>query len=871
METGTKRTESPPRARRDLTFRVFISSTFSDLKAERDALQKDAFPRLRTYCEKHGARFQPVDLRWGVSRESSLDQQTMNICFEELERCRELSPRPNFIVLLGERYGWRPLPAQIPSAEFKDLLGAIRDEDDQKLLEGSAEVEPWTVGDQVSRVGWYREDRNAVPAEFVLQPRRIDYPEGADGNERRRIAQEEAKDWRDIETRLHGLFSMAMDAVDWPSDDPRRAKYIHSATHQEIAQGALRAIDADQHVLAYFRKVDKAPDDDADVRTFIDSGDDANKLTDLKAELQRRLPGEHQFAYSADWEDIKRRDIENNQALDLQRETDLKDLSDRVYNDLKEIIDTELAEFSLGSDLDRESEAHRTFGEERRAHFKGREDILRQVDHYVNDPSNTKPLILHGISGCGKTALMAQAVHHLKPETRNLKPVVRFIGATPESADLRALLHTLCRELEVTDIPQDMNELARAFRQRLTGVGEAGAQDGEPPETAPVVLFLDALDQLNDVENARMLYWLPRTLAPGVKLVASVLETESDQAEPDTGGPFPDDPFAMVERDERFERISISAMNRRDGEDLLSAWLAHAARTLQPEQQEHVLENFVKDGRPLYLKLAFEEARLWHSWDGLPCGADDEPGLGKGVIDVLNDMLWRLEQPQNHGRVLVEHALGNIAAAKNGLTEDELLDVLSAEDDVMQAFFQRNPDSPVVSRLPVVLWSRLYASLKPYMTVRRADGAHVMTFYHRQVRDAVEGRYLLPKNHRLSAHHRLAAYFHGLDYWAESLEAQRARARRLPPTPRPANVRKVVELTYHVLERAKLVDPESRNPDAVYRGNDGQDVKVWDAVADLLTNWQFLEAKTEADPNFDFEADRKQAEKADQSAREARE
>ena len=30
----------------------------------------------------------------------------------------------------------------------------------------------------------------------------------------------------------------------------------------------------------------------------------------------------------------------------------------------------------------------------------------------------------------------------------------------------------------------------------------------------------------------------------------------------------------------------------------------------------------------------------------------------------------------------------------------------------------------------------------------------------------------------------------------------------------------------------------------------GQDAKVWDAVADLLTNWQFLEAKAEADPNF---------------------
>jgi hypothetical protein len=31
-------------------FRVFVSSTFEDLKEERDALQRDVFPRLRKTC-----------------------------------------------------------------------------------------------------------------------------------------------------------------------------------------------------------------------------------------------------------------------------------------------------------------------------------------------------------------------------------------------------------------------------------------------------------------------------------------------------------------------------------------------------------------------------------------------------------------------------------------------------------------------------------------------------------------------------------------------------------------------------------------------------------------------------------------------------
>ncbi|MCC6797329.1 MAG: DUF4062 domain-containing protein, partial [Candidatus Hydrogenedentes bacterium] len=73
--------------RKDLTFRVFVSSTFKDLQPERNALQQHVFPKLREYCQMRRARFQAIDLRWGVSGEASLDQQTMNICIQELERC----------------------------------------------------------------------------------------------------------------------------------------------------------------------------------------------------------------------------------------------------------------------------------------------------------------------------------------------------------------------------------------------------------------------------------------------------------------------------------------------------------------------------------------------------------------------------------------------------------------------------------------------------------------------------------------------------------------------------------------------------------------------------------------------------------------
>ena len=42
---------------------LFVSSTFSDLKAERNALQEKVFPRLKQLCLSKGLRFQEIDLR----------------------------------------------------------------------------------------------------------------------------------------------------------------------------------------------------------------------------------------------------------------------------------------------------------------------------------------------------------------------------------------------------------------------------------------------------------------------------------------------------------------------------------------------------------------------------------------------------------------------------------------------------------------------------------------------------------------------------------------------------------------------------------------------------------------------------------------
>src|SRR6185503_8127033 len=87
--------------------RVFVSSTFRDMHAERDELIKRVFPQLRKLCEERAVTWSEVDLRWGITQEQSRREEVLPLCLAETQRCR-----PYFIGLLGERYGW--VPEEIP-------------------------------------------------------------------------------------------------------------------------------------------------------------------------------------------------------------------------------------------------------------------------------------------------------------------------------------------------------------------------------------------------------------------------------------------------------------------------------------------------------------------------------------------------------------------------------------------------------------------------------------------------------------------------------------------------------------------------------------------------------------------------------------
>jgi WD40 repeat protein len=649
------------------TFRVFISSTFEDLKAERDALQREVFPKLRKLCEANNARFQAIDLRWGVRDEAALDQQTIEICLREIERCQQTGIKPNFIVLLGERYGWCPLPARIEAEEFT------------RVRDRAAETDMRLIDD------WYVRDDNAVPPEFLLKLRTGEFTD---------------KDrWGGVEQRLHRILREAAREAGLTPESLIR--YEASATHQEILKGLGKSAEDRKHVFAFLRE-------------SAEGTAEGPELAALKQELRNKLPADNIHPFSAN---------------------EINKLCADVESKLCAVILAETGRFTSRPALDLEIEAHEKFALDRANHFTGRTSILKGIGKHIRK-HKPHPLVVHGLSGCGKSAIMAKAAALAKQAAPDAVQIQRFIGVTPDSSSGVSLLSSLCQQLSreygiTEEAPIGFQPLVAAFHERIA---RATAEK-------PLVIFLDALDQLREDDEARSFTWLHQNQPPHVSLIVSTTEI----------------PAGLTSA----AHVAVKEFPARHAKKVLMAWLADAKRTLRWRQRRKVLKGFAKSRLPLYLKLAFEEARRWRSFDDVEnCELCSDVG---SMIDMLFN---RLSAEANHGPILVNRGLGYLAAAHFGLTEDEMLDVLTADDAVWSDFDKRKHHEVSERRLPVVVWSRLSLDLEPYLTERAAPGGNVISFFHRQLTERVEAT-LLVGGETQARHHDLAGYFSTKPAWLD--------------------------------------------------------------------------------------------------------
>ena len=681
---------------------------------------------------------------------------------------------------------------------------------------------------------WYWLDLNAVPGIYYLQPRRDKFAD---------YSIWESK----VERPLRAILQKAVSKM--KISDNAIEKYFASATEQEIIKGALNVADSKEHIFCFYRNIENFEnmiqnmDSDPTAKDFVNTdqhgkydGTAGHNQKELKNRL-KNLPPREIFEYSVKWVGSSKKENLLGKLFKRNRKSDdkqflrgisfdhLNRLCEDVYRSLSTVILEEVEKIQQVEEIDQEIEEHNTFYRSIAKSFMGRRDILKMIHRYIDETSNPM-LVVYGDSGSGKSALMAKALEEALEESKVRHPeyllLYRFIGVTPGSMELRDLLESLCQQLykkleierfklaeleKISDLEKDANKKRMAIESKYMlphEVTELQSKFIELIKLVPskLILFLDSLDQLSPNDKIYASDWLPKELLPNVRVIVSTVQSDGPEGEFLTSltGTLLGSSF-----------LKLPDLEQSEAEALLRKWLIDAKRTLQDEQWEEVLEKFSQCPLPLYLKLAFEESCKWRYYAEKPAGGNMWRRLGNNIEGVIKDMLTRLEDPTNHGSVLVSRSLSYLAASKNGLSEKEMIDILSLDDEVIASFRSRSLRSPNINNLPIVVWSRLYLDLKPYLTERNADNSLLLTFYHRQFEKTIAKTYLT-KEMRLYAHRQIAKYF-SRKFSDDTLNVETIESNR-------PDYRKVSELPYQQTFG-----------------------ELWNDLCSTLTNLSFVEEK----------------------------
>jgi small GTP-binding protein len=718
------------------TFRVFISSTFRDMTTERNALHTIVYPKLQDFCLAHNCRFQFIDLRWGITEDAALNQQTVKICLTELERCQHISPRPNFIFILGDRYGSRPLPPEIMASEFDAILYSISGTQEEQNHARSL------------LTTWYREDKNATPPLYQLIPRENDYQKN--------------DIWGPIEQQINYVFQNTVSRMNF--DPKSSAKYLCSITEQEIIKGVFEVPDAKAHVFGFIRSTIASTTIQTDIKTS-ESLEDVVKLNNLKQRLREHL-GSHVFDYLVESvesvESIKSvepvESIKSVESIESIHENTSNSYVDQfcldVYTSLERIIMEEIRKKENVKEIERELAHHENILLEKSKFFIGRNDSLQEIQQHIQTnmaEKLNKVIMVLGQGGVGKSAFLAKSIEKI----RNMGVIIlyRFLGTTPNSSTKFSLLTSICEELylKLNFEGDKQSQIDELYIRKKTTTNQAEIieidskirqiiQDYAIPQQydpllltyhrflnfacqkKDIIVLLDALDQLEDLHSIADLNKIIENVPKNLSQIFSV-RTEIYQK--------------MVFNVIPCKIIELQRMNDTDANSLLHIWLQNVSRTLQDDQLSLILNKFRNNGLPLYLKIIFEEARQWKSYSSLKSVFIEDT-----VDGAIRSFFSRLSNNKNINPLLISRSLSYLVRSRNGLAETELIDILSLDEDVWADFIKGVYAEPLERKLPIIIWLRLFYEIEPFISFTGNQGLTLMKLYHREFESVVNDVYL---------------------------------------------------------------------------------------------------------------------------------
>lgn len=367
-----------------------------------------------------------------------------------------------------------------------------------------------------------------------------------------------------------------------------------------------------------------------------------------------------------------------------------EDLANQVEEAFINLIDTLFPEGNL-SELEKERIGQRSFLNQLCQNYIKDEKNFETLDAWLAD-DEIRQFVITGASGLGKSALVANWLKEkLGDSGCKYNIIYHFTGNGGSESNSEHITRSLINEINDLygwESSVDGDKLENLFL-KVSSVG-----------VKPLLIVIDAINQIIDVDNSKLLNWLP-VPTRGIKILFSTLE---------------DDRTMEVFKNRHYSIFTLQALDIERRSQLVKSYLKLYAKSLAAEQVERIVISSQCENT-LVLKTLLDELINFGIYEKLDERIDYY--LAAETIDgFYQALLANYENDYREYNVtFVKHILSLILLSREGLNEEEILNIIKVKP---------------------VYWSQFYCSFRSHFIIK----CGLIKFSHNYIVEALFNRYV---------------------------------------------------------------------------------------------------------------------------------
>lgn len=336
---------------------------------------------------------------------------------------------------------------------------------------------------------------------------------------------------------------------------------------------------------------------------------------------------------------------------------------------------------------------------------------LIAINNFIDSPSK-QLLLITGKSGSGKSSLLAYWISTQAKEysEKGVDSIYHFVGSGGTENNFKQIEKRILHEIITgLDVEPPINNEEKSSIYTLFSRSHLRKR-------RKLLLIIDAVNQLN---TGLDLSWLHlHSLPQDVKLIISTLHG--------------DDTENIIRKFNPDQFITVDGLtSKSDRKQVVELYVKKFhGRDLGDNNLIRIV-NWPLSQNPLALKTLLNELIVTGRYDAMDSLVNSYLSCSS-INSLFAHILDRLRTNIQYS--WIEKALGAIALSRYGLSEEEILRIISA---------------------PLLYWSSFYCSFQRHFFIRNG----LITFAHQYLRNAVERTYLTSENTKKSIHASLIDLF----------------------------------------------------------------------------------------------------------------